>query len=76
MVVANCTGRDMTGWSIPWRHLTKPGEKTYLVDFRHDWDRHNGRPGRLALNDAARMRRYMDMGFTQMSVSNAAQLPF
>ena len=76
MVVANCTGWDMTGWSIPWRHLTKPGEKTYLVDFRHDWDRHNGRPGRLALNDAARMRRYMDMGFSQISVSNAAQLPF
>ena len=76
MVVANCEGEYIDGWNIPWRHLTRPGEKTYLVDFRHDWDSHNGRPGRLSLNDEARMRKYREMGFSQMSVSNAAQLPF
>lgn len=76
MIVANCGGGCMSGWNIPWRHLTRPGEKTWLVDFRHDWDRHNGRPGRLALNDEARMRRYREMGFSQMTVESAAQLPF
>ena len=75
MVVATCAG-ELPGWSFNWRHLKKPGEKAWLVDFRHDWDRHNGRPGRLALNDEARMRRYKDMGFAQMSVPDVARLPF
>ena len=76
MVVANCCGVEMSGWNIPWRHLTRPGKKTWLVDFRHDWDRHNCRPGRLALNDESRMRRYREMGFSQMSVNDVSQLPF
>lgn len=76
MIVANCGSGEMSGWNIPWRHLKKPGEKTWLVDFRHDWDRHNGRPGRLALNDEARMRHYREMGFSQMTVDGVAQLPF
>lgn len=76
MIVVNCGSGEMPGWSIPWRHLKKPGEKTWLVDFRHDWDRHNGRPGRLALNDEARMRHYREMGFSQMTVDGVAQLPF
>lgn len=76
MAVATCGCGEMSGWSFNWRHLKKPGEKAWLVDFRHDWDRHNGRPGRLALNDEARMRRYREMGFAQMTVESAAQLPF
>ena len=76
MVVANCCGSEMSGWNIPWRHLTRPGEKTWIVDFRHDWDMHNCRPGRLALNDESRMRRYREMGFSQIAVEDVAQLPF
>lgn len=76
MVLANCSGKEIPGWSIPWRRAKKRGEKTYLVDFMHDWDRHNGRPGRLKRNDEIRMRAYGDMGFSQMSVECAEQLPF
>lgn len=76
MVLSNCSWRDVPGWSIPWRRKTRDGEKTYLVEFRHDWDKHNGRPGRLLKNDETRMRKYADMGFSQMSVESADQLPF
>ena len=76
MIVANCGGADVAGERIPWRKKTHDGEKTYMVDFRHAWDVHNGRSGRLALNDEARTRRYKELGFNQILVSDVAQLPF
>ena len=76
MVVATCGGGDVAGWRIPWRRLSRQGERTYLVDFSHPWDYHNGRPGRLARNDDARVRRYREMGFSQIVVEDAEHLPF
>lgn len=76
MVVATCGGGDVAGWRIPWRRLSRQGERTYLVDFSHPWDYHNGRPGRLARNDDARVRRYREMGFSQIVVEDAGHLPF
>jgi len=76
IVLANCSGDWLPGWNIPWRRAKGKTEKTYVVDFSHEWDRHNGRPGRLARNDEARMRSYSDMLFCQMSVEGEEQLPF
>jgi hypothetical protein len=72
MVSVTCGGREFAGRKFPW---TNKG-KVYLVDFSHDWDAHNGRPGMLARNDEARRRRYAEIGFSQISVSDVDHLPF
>lgn len=76
MVLATCGGGDIAGWRIPWRVAKSSGDRAYIVDFRHEWDLHNGRPGRLALNDEARMRRFRELGFRQMYVDDVSKLPF
>lgn len=72
MVAVTCGGKEFAGAKFPWR--TK--DKVYIVDFVHDWDVHNGRPGVIARNDEARKRRYADMGFFQMFVADVNHLPF
>ena len=64
-------------YNIPWGAKTKeaPDRKLYMVDFRHDWDVHNGRPGRLARNDDARKLRYRELGFSQI-LCDIEELPF
>ena len=74
MILAHCEGAGSIK-SFPWRRRTRDG-KVYMVDFLHKWDEHNGRPGRLARNDEARSRRYEEMGFSQIRVEDARQLPF
>lgn len=61
--------------AIPWR-VSAGNDRTFMVDFSHDWDLHNGRPGRLKLNDENRKRRYGALGFSQMSLSCIDELPF
>lgn len=73
MVSVTCGGREFAGKKFPW--TTNKG-KVYLVDFSHDWDVHNGRPGMLARNDEARRRRYTEIGFSQISVPDVNHLPF
>ena len=75
MVSATCGGREVAGVRFPWRGSGKSG-KVYIVDFNHSWDVHNGRPGVLARNDAARRRRYSELGFSQLSVEDVEHLPF
>ena len=75
-VVATCGTGDVSGVPIPWRRLKNKGDRSFIVDFRHDWDVNNGRPGVLARNDEARMRRYRDLGFNQIAISEVNQLPF
>ena len=74
MVMASCKGADVTGVRIPW--LERSGDRAYVVDFLHKWDVHNGRPGRLGLNDEARRKCYEAAGFNQLRVANVQQLPF
>lgn len=75
MVAATCGGREFAGTVFPWKRL-ESAEKVYIVDFSHDWDVHNGRPGMLARNDEARKRRYAEIGFSQICVSDVDHLPF
>lgn len=70
-VMATCGGKDAASRRIP-----RGGKRAYVVDFTHDWDVHNGRPGRLRLNDEARNVRYKEMGFSQIRLEDASQLPF
>ena len=76
LVVCSCGGADSV-YNIPWGAKTKeaPDRKLYMVDFRHDWDVHNGRPGRLARNDDARKLRYRELGFSQI-LCDIEELPF
>ncbi len=64
------------GQKLPWREKKRDGERTYVVDFLHKWDVHNGRPGHLGLRDKARMKCYEAASFNQLRVANLAQLPF
>lgn len=75
MVMATCGGREAIKF-FPWRTKKSQGDRTYIVDFRHGWDFHNGRPGVLARNDESRVRRYAELGFGQMRVSATSELPF
>lgn len=72
-VVANCHTAELK-W-FPWRKKNG-ADKAYIVDFLHDWDVHNGRPGYLARNDEARKMLYRQMGFSQMTVGKVDELPF
>ena len=72
-VVANCHTAELR-W-FPWRKKNG-ADKAYIVDFLHDWDVHNGRPGYLARNDEARKLLYRQMGFSQMTVGKVDELPF
>lgn len=74
MVSATCGGSEFAGMKFPWRAFNSG--KVYIVDFTHDWDFHNGRPGVLARNDAARKRRYSELGFSQIEVKDVDHLPF
>ena len=76
LVTCSCGGADSV-YNIPWGAKTKeaPDRKLYMVDFRHDWDVHNGRPGRLARNDDARKLRYRELGFSQI-LCDIEELPF
>ena len=76
MVAATLGGAEMAGAWFPWRRPKKDGDKVYVVDFSHEWDVHNGRPGRLARNDEARKCRYAEMGCAQICVGDINQLPF
>lgn len=76
VVVASCGSGDASGIPIPWKALNKEGDRSYIVDFRHEWDVVNGRPGVLAINDEARMRWYREMGFSQIAISEVSELPF
>lgn len=76
VVAATCRGAQFPGRLFPWKKLDHSGEKAYLVDFLHDWDVHNGRPGLLRLNDAARTKRYQELGFRQLQVDGPFDLPF
>lgn len=71
MVMATCGGKDAASRRIP-----RGGKRAYIVDFTHDWDVHNGRSGRLRLNDEARTVRYKEMGFSQIRLEDPSQLPF
>lgn len=76
MILASCEGASVVGKRIPWRKKMKPRDRAFIVDFRHSWDLHNGRPGYLARNDEARARRYTELGFRQMYLDSVNQLPF
>lgn len=76
MILASCEGASVVGKRIPWRKKMKPRDRAFIVDFRHSWDLHNGRPGYLARNDEARAKRYTELGFRQMSLDSVNQLPF
>ena len=52
------------------------GEPAYIVDFLHDWDIHNRRPGYLYRNDIARMTQYEQYGFAQYKFKRVEELPF
>ena len=75
MVLAEGGGADAVRW-FPSRRRSDGGGNTFIVDFAHKWDVHNGRHGRLLLNDEARARRYAEMGFSQICMEDASQLPF
>ena len=75
VVLAECGGADAVRW-FPSRRRSDGGGNTFIVDFLHKWDVHNGRHGRLLLNDEARARRYAEMGFSQICMEDAGQLPF
>ena len=72
MVSATCSG-DVR--SIPWRRKEQASGKTVIVDFRHDWDVHNGRPGYLLMADSARENKYREMGFASSYDSQDVQSP-
>lgn len=76
MILSTCSGRDMNELRFPWRRPAVAGDKSYLVDFSHDWDLHNGRPGMLARNDKARSALYTELGFRQIYVQDIEHLPF
>lgn len=76
MVVVTCGGAEAARSHIPWMPLKNKSDRAYIIDFTHDWDLHNGRKGRLALNDEARKKCYKDMGFSQISLEHFSQLPF
>ena len=76
VVAATGRGANFPGRLFPWKKIDHSGEKAYLVDFLHTWDVHNGRPGLLKLNDAARAKRYQELGFRQLTVSDLPELPF
>lgn len=77
VVAATCRGANFPGRLFPWnKKIDHSGEKAYLVDFLHTWDVHNGRPGLLKLNDAARAKRYQELGFRQLTVGDMHELPF
>lgn len=73
VVSASCR---KSGQKLPWREKKRDGERTYVVDFLHKWDLHNGRPGHLGLGDKAREKGYAEAGFNQLRVANIEQLPF
>lgn len=75
VISATCGGRESAAVRIPWRP-PEGGGRNYIVEFRHPWDMHNGRPGVLAMRDAARAAAYRELGFLQMSVDDAGGLPF
>jgi hypothetical protein len=76
MILASCEGASVVGKRIPWRKKMKSRDRAFIVDFRHSWDLHNGRPGYLAINDESRAIRYTNLGFRQMSLDSVNQLPF
>lgn len=76
VIAATCKGSCMAAARIPWKRPAGPEDRAYIVEFTHKWDLHNGRPGSLARNDEARMRRYRELGFRQMFVNCVEQLPF
>lgn len=76
MVVVTCGGAEAARSHIPWMPIKNKSDRAYIIDFTHDWDLHNGRKGRLALNDEARKKCYKDMGFNQISLERFSQLPF
>jgi hypothetical protein len=76
MILASCEGVSVVGKRIPWRKKMNPRDRAFIVDFRHSWDLHNGRPGYLARNDEARAKRYTELGFRQMALDSINQLPF
>lgn len=76
VVAATGRGANFPGRLFPWKKIDHSGEKAYLVDFLHTWDIHNGRPGLLKLNDAARAKRYQELGFRQLTVGDLPELPF
>lgn len=76
VIAATGRGANFPGRLFPWKKIDHSGEKAYLVDFLHTWDVHNGRPGLLKLNDAARAKRYQELGFRQLQVDAYSDLPF
>ena len=74
-VMAACGDAAAGKCSLPLGRPQRPGERIYVVDFRHSWDYHNGRPGYLALKDMARMRAYKEMRLGQI-MADADHLPF
>ena len=76
MILASCQGRSIAAKRIPWRKKTSERDRAFIIDFDHSWDMHNGRPGHLARNDNARVARYQELGFRQISLDSVNQLPF
>jgi len=61
---------------IPGRPIQSAGDRSFIVAFRHNLDVHNGRPGKLALEDEARKMRFREYGFRQIYFESVDQLPF
>lgn len=76
MILASCGGRNVAAKHIPWKRKTSPRDRAFIVDFCHDWDVHNGRSGVLDRNDAARIKRYQELGFNILCLESVNQLPF
>lgn len=76
MIVATCKGGDLVMKRLPWKVSSDDNGRAYIVDFKHQWDFHNGRPGFVAINDESRRNMYKEFGFRQMYLNNIDQLPF
>ena len=79
VISTSCGGSEIAASQIPGRlaRLTEGKAKGWLIDFGHRWDMaRNGHPGRLLLNDRARMNRYRELQFDQTFVNSIDEVPF
>ncbi len=75
MIASSCGGISSVR-NFPCWIKDGEGDRAFVVDFMHEWDVHNGRKGRLAMNDDARKSRYREMGFSQVALNGIDELPF
>lgn len=79
VVSTSCGGSEIAATQIPGRlaRLSEGKTKGWLIDFSHRWDMaRNGHPGRLLLNDKARMNRYRELQFDQTFLNSIDEVPF